>query len=57
MVMMEVLSPKKVKDVGGREGRRGGGGLSNAVADWDVVVKTLKTDHKCSWMTRSRLLC
>ena len=55
MVMMEVLSPKKVKD--GREGRRGRGGLSNAVADWDVVVKTLKTDHKCSWMTRSRLLC
>ena len=49
--------PKEGEGCGWKGGEEGGGGLSNAVADWDVVVKTLKTDHKCNWMTRSRLLC
>ena len=48
MVMMAVISPKKVKDV--RD-------MSNAVENLDVKVKTLKTGHTCSWMTSSRLLC
>ena len=36
MAMMNVMSPKKVKDI--RE-------LSNAVEDWEVRIKSLKIEH------------